>query len=99
MELRAELTDRRGEKRPLRVRCEAPPGGLRALLGGLALLRERVSALLDPLVEQERGAHGDGPAPAGEEESEEEEEEEEEGLADAKPSPDGPPLKRTKMHS
>ncbi|XP_053232345.1 EKC/KEOPS complex subunit GON7 isoform X2 [Podarcis raffonei] len=65
MELRAELTGRDGLKRPLRVRCE-PPGELRGLLSGLAQLREQVSALLGPLVQQESGA-GDRAGPGGEE--------------------------------
>ncbi|XP_008109593.2 EKC/KEOPS complex subunit GON7 [Anolis carolinensis] len=96
MELRAELTGRGGEKRPLRVPCE-PPGELRGLLGGLARLREEVSALLSPLVEQESRAGGGDPAEdAGDED---EDEDEEENHVNANPCPDGPPLKRTKMHS
>nr|XP_060612442.1 EKC/KEOPS complex subunit GON7 [Anolis sagrei ordinatus] len=97
MELRAELTGRGGEKRPLRVPCE-PPGELRGLLGGLARLREQVSALLGPLVEQESRAGGGEPgADAGDED--EEDEDEEENHVNAKPCPDGPPLKRTKRNS
>lgn len=65
MELRAELTDRDGVKRPLRVCCE-PQGELRGLLSGLSQLREQVSALLGPLVEQESGAGGDQAGSGGE---------------------------------
>ncbi|XP_063003710.1 EKC/KEOPS complex subunit GON7 [Elgaria multicarinata webbii] len=97
MELRAELTGRDGLKRPLRVRCE-PQGDLRGLLSGLAHLRERVSALLGPLVEQESGA-GDRAGGGGDEEEEDEQDEEEENHFNAKACPDGPPLKRTKTHS
>ncbi|XP_060612442.2 EKC/KEOPS complex subunit GON7 [Anolis sagrei] len=96
MELRAELTGRGGEKRPLRVSCE-PPGELRGLLGGLARLREQVSALLGPLVEQESRAGGEPGAGAGDED--EEDEDEEENHVNAKPCHDGPPLKRTKRNS
>uniref|UniRef100_A0A8D2IV77 Uncharacterized protein n=1 Tax=Varanus komodoensis TaxID=61221 RepID=A0A8D2IV77_VARKO len=64
MELRAELTDRNGLRWPLRVRCE-PQGELRSLVAGLAQLREQVSALLGPLVEQE-SASGDRAGRRGE---------------------------------
>uniref|UniRef100_A0A8C3SAW6 EKC/KEOPS complex subunit GON7 n=1 Tax=Chelydra serpentina TaxID=8475 RepID=A0A8C3SAW6_CHESE len=72
MELRAQLTGRDGQKRPLRVRCqpEAGAGGeLRGLLRGLSQLQEQVSALLAPLVEQESGGlagAGTGAGPRGE---------------------------------
>lgn len=66
MELRAELTGRDGQKRPLRVRCE-PDGELRGLLSGLAQLREQVAALLGPLVQQETGG-GDSAGSGGESE-------------------------------
>uniref|UniRef100_A0A674K1R6 EKC/KEOPS complex subunit GON7 n=2 Tax=Terrapene triunguis TaxID=2587831 RepID=A0A674K1R6_9SAUR len=58
MELRAQLTGRDGQKRPLRVRCQPETGAggeLRGLLRGLSQLQEQVSALLAPLVEQESG--------------------------------------------
>ncbi|XP_034962938.1 EKC/KEOPS complex subunit GON7 [Zootoca vivipara] len=98
MELRAELTGRDGLKRPLRVRCE-PPGELRGLLSGLAQLREQVSALLGPLVQQESGA-GDQAEPGGDDgEEQDEEEEEEENHVSAKACADGPPLKRIKTQS
>uniref|UniRef100_A0A8C3FT04 EKC/KEOPS complex subunit GON7 n=1 Tax=Chrysemys picta bellii TaxID=8478 RepID=A0A8C3FT04_CHRPI len=93
MELRAQLTGRDGQKRPLRVRCEPETGAgweLRGLLRGLSQLQEQVSALLAPLVEQESG----GLAGAGTEE------EDEENNTDVKTCVDGPPLKRTKsQHS
>ncbi|KAJ7345127.1 hypothetical protein JRQ81_001077 [Phrynocephalus forsythii] len=96
MELRAELTGRDGLKRPLQVRCE-PQGELRALLRGLAQLREQVAAMLGPLVEQESGAgSGDRGGPEGEED---EDDEDEENHLNAKSCIDGPPLKRTKRHS
>ncbi|XP_006133728.2 EKC/KEOPS complex subunit GON7 [Pelodiscus sinensis] len=103
MELRAELTGRDGQKRPLCVRCqpEAGAGGeLRGLLRGLSQLQEQVTALLAPLVEQESGrlAGADtGAGPQGDVGEEEEEEEDEENSTDVKTRVDGPPLKRTKI--
>ncbi|XP_007435259.1 EKC/KEOPS complex subunit GON7 isoform X2 [Python bivittatus] len=101
MELQAELTGRDGLKRAWRVRCD-PQGELRGLLAGLSQLREEVTALLGPLVQQEsvaapgvRGDDGD----ADEEEEEQEEEEEEGKHINTKAYSDGPPLKRTKTHS
>ncbi|XP_061467994.1 EKC/KEOPS complex subunit GON7 isoform X2 [Rhineura floridana] len=94
MELRAELTNRDGLKRPLRVRCE-PQGELRGLISGLAQLREQVSALLGPLVQQESGA-GDQPGP---ESDEDEQDEDDENHVNAKACSDGPPLKRAKIQS
>ncbi|XP_054828059.1 EKC/KEOPS complex subunit GON7 isoform X1 [Eublepharis macularius] len=107
MELRAELTSRDGVKSPLRVSCQ-PQGNLRGLLNGLVRLREQVSALLDPLVQQESSgaaaAIGDqsragGEGERDEEDIDEEDEDEEENHINAKARPDGPPLKRTKTHS
>ncbi|XP_053232355.1 EKC/KEOPS complex subunit GON7 isoform X3 [Podarcis raffonei] len=99
MELRAELTGRDGLKRPLRVRCE-PPGELRGLLSGLAQLREQVSALLGPLVQQESGA-GDRAGPGGDydDEQDDDDDDEEENHVIAKACADGPPLKRIKTQS
>ncbi|XP_054828060.1 EKC/KEOPS complex subunit GON7 isoform X2 [Eublepharis macularius] len=102
MELRAELTSRDGVKSPLRVSCQ-PQGNLRGLLNGLVRLREQVSALLDPLVQQESSgaaaAIGDQSRAGDEEDIDEEDEDEEENHINAKARPDGPPLKRTKTHS
>ncbi|KAF7251980.1 EKC/KEOPS complex subunit GON7 [Varanus komodoensis] len=98
MELRAELTDRNGLRWPLRVRCE-PQGELRSLVAGLAQLREQVSALLGPLVEQE-SASGDRAGRRGDEEDEDDQDEdEEENQVNVKACPSGPPLKRTKTNS
>nr|XP_028573015.1 EKC/KEOPS complex subunit GON7 isoform X1 [Podarcis muralis] len=99
MELRAELTGRDGLKRPLMVRCE-PPGELRGLLSGLAQLREQVSALLGPLVQQESGA-GDRAGPGGDDDDDDDEQDddEEENHVIAKACADGPPLKRIKTQS
>ncbi|XP_061467993.1 EKC/KEOPS complex subunit GON7 isoform X1 [Rhineura floridana] len=103
MELRAELTNRDGLKRPLRVRCE-PQGELRGLISGLAQLREQVSALLGPLVQQESGA-GDQPGPESKESvrgstgDEDEQDEDDENHVNAKACSDGPPLKRAKIQS
>ncbi|XP_020657872.3 EKC/KEOPS complex subunit GON7 [Pogona vitticeps] len=98
MELRAELTDRDGLKRPLRVRCE-PQGELRGLLSGLAQLREQVAAMLGPLVEQESGQGSGDRAGLEGDEDDEDIEDEEENHVNAKSCTDGPPLKRTKRHS
>ncbi|XP_066468295.1 EKC/KEOPS complex subunit GON7 [Tiliqua scincoides] len=92
MELRAELTGRDGQKRPLRVCCE-PEGELRGLLSGLAQLREQVAALLGPLVQQESGA-GDRAGAGGDEDDQDEDEEE--NHINAQACPVGPPLKRKK---
>ncbi|CAM4571707.1 EKC/KEOPS complex subunit GON7 [Lepidochelys kempii] len=106
MELRAQLTGREGQEWPLRVRCqpEAGAGGeLRGLLRGLSQLQEQVSALLAPLVEQERGGlagAGTAAGSLGDVGEEEAEEEDEENNTDVKMCVDGPPLKRTKsQHS
>nr|XP_056708047.1 EKC/KEOPS complex subunit GON7 [Euleptes europaea] len=99
MELRGELTGRDGLKQPLRVCCQ-PQGELRGLLSGLVQLREQVSALLGPLVQQESGGGGDRAGAGDEEEdTDEQDEDEEENHVNAKECPDGPPLKRTKTHS
>uniref|UniRef100_A0ACB8G582 Uncharacterized protein n=1 Tax=Sphaerodactylus townsendi TaxID=933632 RepID=A0ACB8G582_9SAUR len=98
MELRGELTGRDGLKHPLRVGCH-PPGDLRSLLSGLGQLKEQVSALLGPLVEQERGNVGTRAGTGDEEDTDEQEEDEEENHINAKACPDGPPLKRTKTLS
>ncbi|KAM6463335.1 EKC/KEOPS complex subunit GON7 isoform 2-T2 [Liasis olivaceus] len=98
MELQAELTGRDGLKRAWRVRCD-PQGELRGLLAGLSQLREEVTALLGPLVQQESvaatGVRGDD----GDADEEEEEQEEEGKRINTKAYSDEPPLKRTKTHS
>ncbi|KAL8169019.1 UNVERIFIED_CONTAM: hypothetical protein K2H54_031737 [Gekko kuhli] len=100
MELRGELSGRDGLKRQLRVCCQ-PQGDLRGLLSGLVLLKEQVSALLGPLVQQESGGGGACNRAKTEEEEdiEEEDEDEEENHVNATACGDGPPLKRTKTHS
>ncbi|XP_077179656.1 EKC/KEOPS complex subunit GON7 [Paroedura picta] len=97
MELRGALTGRDGLKRRLRVSCQ-PPGDLRSLLGGLALLKEQVAALLGPLVQEESGGGAGSRTEAGEEDIDEDEDEEENHV-NAKACGDGPPLKRTKTNS
>ncbi|NXW13929.1 GON7 protein, partial [Circaetus pectoralis] len=102
MELVAELRDRDGQTRSVRVPCpveEGEGGQLRGLRRGLAELQERVADLLAPLVQEEREAAGGG-GPRGDVEDEEEEEEEEdegENNVDTKASADDPPPKRTKV--
>ncbi|KAM6335346.1 EKC/KEOPS complex subunit GON7 [Podargus strigoides] len=107
MELVAELRDREGRTRSVRVLCpaeEGEGGQLRGLRRGLAQLQERVVELLAPLVQEEREAAGGG-GPRGavededeqEEEEEEEEEGEEENNIDTKASAGDPPPKRTKV--
>lgn len=68
MELVAELRDRDGRTRSVRVPCpveEGEGGQLRGLRRGLAELQERVAELLAPLVQEEREAAGGG-GPRGE---------------------------------
>uniref|UniRef100_A0A663DW02 GON7 subunit of KEOPS complex n=1 Tax=Aquila chrysaetos chrysaetos TaxID=223781 RepID=A0A663DW02_AQUCH len=98
MELVAELRDRDGQTRSVRVPCpveEGEGGQLRGLRRGLAELQERVAELLAPLVQEEREAAGD----VEDEEDDEDEEEEDEGEnnVDTKASADDPPPKRTKV--
>ncbi|XP_063146334.1 EKC/KEOPS complex subunit GON7 [Candoia aspera] len=98
MELQAELIGRDGLKRAWRVRCD-PQGELRGLLAGLSQLREEVTALLGPLVQQESvAATGDRDECGGDDDEEEEEEEEEGKHINTKAHSDGPPLKRIKTH-
>uniref|UniRef100_A0A8B9NKA9 GON7 subunit of KEOPS complex n=1 Tax=Accipiter nisus TaxID=211598 RepID=A0A8B9NKA9_9AVES len=98
MELVAELRDRDGRTRSVRVPCpveEGEGGQLRGLRRGLAELQERVAELLAPLVQEEREAAGD----VEDEEDDEDEEEEDEGEnnVDTRASADDPPPKRTKV--
>lgn len=66
MELVAELRDRDGRTRSVRVPLPRPAeeegesGQLRELRRGLAELQQRVVELLAPLVQEEREAAGDG---------------------------------------
>ncbi|XP_060117348.1 EKC/KEOPS complex subunit GON7 [Heteronotia binoei] len=98
MEIRGELTGRDGLKRQLRVCCQ-PQGDLRGLLSGLVLLKEQVSALLGPLVQQESGGACIRAETGDDEDLDEENDDEEENHVNANACRDGPPLKRTKTHS
>nr|XP_020655288.1 uncharacterized protein C14orf142-like [Pogona vitticeps] len=98
MELRAELTDRDGLKRPLRVRCE-PQGELQGLISGLDQSQEQVTAMLGPLVEQESGKGSGDRAGLEGDEDDVEIQDEEQNHVNVKYCTDGPPLKRTKRHS
>ncbi|KAM6069816.1 EKC/KEOPS complex subunit GON7 [Theristicus caerulescens] len=106
MELVAELRDRHGRTRSVRVPVLCPAeegegGQLRRLRQGLAELQERVVELLAPLVQEEReAAGGGGPRAGGAEDDDEEEEEdegEEENNVDANAGAGDPPPKRTKV--
>ncbi|KAM6393998.1 EKC/KEOPS complex subunit GON7 isoform 2-T2 [Pluvialis apricaria] len=107
MELVAELRDRDGRTRSVRVPVRWPAeegegGQLRGLRRGLAELQERVVELLAPLVQEEREAAGGGGPRVDEEEDEEEEEEddddgEDENNVDAKAGAGDPPAKRTRV--
>ncbi|XP_068255902.1 EKC/KEOPS complex subunit GON7 [Nyctibius grandis] len=103
MELVAELRDRDGRTRSVRVPCpaeEGEDGQLRGLRRALAELQERVVELLEPLVQEEREAAGGGVPRGGvgeDEEEQEEDEGEDENNMDTEASADDPPRKRTKV--
>ncbi|XP_074440251.1 EKC/KEOPS complex subunit GON7 [Larus michahellis] len=109
MELVAELRDRDGRTRSVRVPLPRPAeeegesGQLRELRRGLVELQQRVVELLAPLVQEEREAAGDGGGggqPGNDEDDEEEEEDDDdegEGIMDAEAGASDPPAKRTRV--
>ncbi|XP_053457889.1 EKC/KEOPS complex subunit GON7 [Nycticebus coucang] len=100
MELLGEYVGQDGRQQRLKVSCEAPGDvdPFRGLLSGVAQMRELVTELFAPLVQQE-SRHQRATAPDQLLEGDDEDDTEDENNIDNRPNSDGPSAKRPKPPS
>uniref|UniRef100_A0A8C8ZMN6 GON7 subunit of KEOPS complex n=1 Tax=Prolemur simus TaxID=1328070 RepID=A0A8C8ZMN6_PROSS len=100
MELLGEYVGQDGQQRRLQVSCEAPGDAdrFRGLLSGVAQMRELVTELFGPLVQQEAQPRL-AAAPDEALDGDDEDDAEDENNIDNRPNSDGPSAKRPKPPS